>query len=418
MADPLSIAGLAFAVVQVATSVYDYVGSVKNAKEDIRRLSQEMFALKGTLDHMVAFHKSGGDDNHGPQMNAVIKLTAETLETIKKRLERRSTGLGRSVHVITWPFQKSDIDKLVAALERAKTWFMMTLMQDTTEQTRAVFSEVQHLTNIIHEDILSRQLDRMTQDVEVTIRGLSPVDPWEDHMRVSRDLVPGTGQWFMDKKFEEWAGDQLTSRPLLWVKGKSGAGKSSLFSSVVDELKRRCSPQPKQLVCCFFYCHSGNAATQVPVNVFGSLLAQLCEIRPEMASEIRPLLRPGNRLIAQTLLSISDLARLLTSALESIERCYMLVDALNETPHYRLIVSLLSKLSQICPSLRVLVTSTSNPPIKGKQILLRQMGESAVDHDIGVYVEHRLTTESSFGNLSERIKMEIKTTMTTLAHGM
>jgi hypothetical protein len=137
-----------------------------------------------------------------------------------------------------------------------------------------------------------------------------------------------------------------------------------------------------------------------------------------MLSEIRPLLKSDNHLIPQSQLSISDLARLLTSVLESFQRCYVLVDALNETPHYRHIVSLLVNFCQSCPSLRVLVTSTSDPPVKGKQIMIRQMVSNDIDHDIGVYVDHRLRTEPSFSGLSERIKTEIRLTIATGAHGM
>lgn len=137
-----------------------------------------------------------------------------------------------------------------------------------------------------------------------------------------------------------------------------------------------------------------------------------------MLSEIRPLLKPDNHLIPQSQLSVSDLARLLTSALESLPRCYVLIDALNETPHYRHIVSLLGNLCHSCPNLRVLVTSTFDPPVKGKQLLVRQMASVAIDNDIRVYVDYRLKTEPSFSGLSERIKKEIRLTMATGAHGM
>lgn len=221
MADPLSIAGLAISVVQVSSAIYEYVSSVKNAKDDIRRLSQEMFALKGTLDHMIAFQESSSRDaTDASQMEAVIMMTSDTLMSIKKRIARRSTGIGKSVQILTWPFHKGDIDKYVATLERAKTWFMMTLMQDSTDQTSAVYAEVQRLSDMVHEDIISRQLDRMTLEAEDTIRGLSPVNPADDHLRVRRDLVPGTGRWFMDKTFEAWAEVPSDNRPILWVKGK------------------------------------------------------------------------------------------------------------------------------------------------------------------------------------------------------
>lgn len=221
MADPLSIAGLAVSVLQVSTAVYEYVSSVKNAKDDIRRLSQEMFALKGILDHMIAFQESSARDlTEASQMESIIIMTSETLVTIKKRIARRNTGFGKSVQILTWPFQKGDIDKYVATLERAKTWFMMTLMQDSTDQTSAVYAEVQRLADMVHEDIISRQLDRMTMEAEDTLRCLSPVNPADDHLRVRRDLIPGTGRWFMDKVFESWVENPSSDRPILWVKGK------------------------------------------------------------------------------------------------------------------------------------------------------------------------------------------------------
>jgi hypothetical protein len=176
----------------------------------------------------MAFQQSGAADARDPpQMDAVIKMTSETLSTISKRLERRHTGFGKSIQILSWPFQKTDIDKYVATLERAKTWFIMILMQDSTEQTSVVYAEVKRLADIIHEDIISRQLDKMTLETEDTVRSLSPVNPAEDHSRVRRDLVPGTGGWFMDKTFEEWTDISSRARPILWVKGKCKQGSQS-----------------------------------------------------------------------------------------------------------------------------------------------------------------------------------------------
>jgi hypothetical protein len=250
MADPLSIAGLAVSLLQVSSVLYGYVSSVKNVKDDVRRLSQEMFALKGTLDQMSALQNSStrlvADTS---QMEAIILMTSETLAAINKRIARRTTGIGKSVQALTWPFHKGDVDKYVATLERAKTWFMMTLMQDSTDQISAVYTEVRRLSDMVHEDIISRQLDRMTTEAAGTIRSLSPVNPADDHLRIRRDLAPGTGKWFIDKAFDAWVEGSESSRPMLWVKGKckslrktfqvehssptlattAGAGKSSLL---------------------------------------------------------------------------------------------------------------------------------------------------------------------------------------------
>jgi hypothetical protein len=218
--DPVSLTGLAISVVDVATKILDYISSVKSAKDDIRRLSQELFALKGTLDQIVLF-KGNPSNNEAlaTQMDGMIAMTRETLDSIQKRLARPKTVLGKAAHTLKWPFKKSDVDQYVSALERAKTWFIMVLMQDNTETTSAVYSEMQRLAKEFHEEVLSRQLDRMLGETEHILAWLSPVNFEDDLVKADRPRVHGTGQWFLDKSFEAWA-DGSSNQPFMWITGK------------------------------------------------------------------------------------------------------------------------------------------------------------------------------------------------------
>ena len=217
--DPLSITGLAISCVDIARELYDYISTVKSAKDDIRKLSQELFALKGTLDQFVVYRKTDEKALQSPQMEGMVELTRETLDSIRKRLEKGSTKFGRAVQSLAWPFKQDEVNKLVSALERAKTWFIMVIMQDNAETTSAIYDEMKRLTNAIHEDIIARRLDRMMTETQEIIRWLASVDPEEDYQKATRDRVPGTGSWFFDKSFEDWAGSDC-SRPVLWITGK------------------------------------------------------------------------------------------------------------------------------------------------------------------------------------------------------
>ena len=104
--DPGAIVGLATTVLTVAVQLHTYVSAVKDAKEDIRRLSLELLALKGALDHFEAC--SQNDDRPSsskPDVGGMVKMTHEIVASIKKELgSEASSRLGRAYKALTWPF--------------------------------------------------------------------------------------------------------------------------------------------------------------------------------------------------------------------------------------------------------------------------------------------------------------------------
>ncbi|KAH8889867.1 ankyrin repeat protein [Thozetella sp. PMI_491] len=415
MADPLSIVGLGISIVEISSSLYDYISSVKAARDDIRRLSQELFALKGTLDQFLVFKQSDEKALQAPQMDGMVHLTREALDSIQKRLTRRKTKLGMAVQSLSWPFKKDEVDKLVQALERAKTWFILVIMQDSTETTEAIYSEMKRLANAIHEDIIARRLDRMMAETQETIQWLAPVEAQDAYQKANRDRAPGTGTWFFDKIYETWAGSSCKT-PMLWITGKSGAGKTTLFSSIVEELRKQCSVSDGGWGCGFHYCSFDNSASQLPASVFGSMLAELARMRPEIIERIRPLMRQ-NASSNRGSLSISEITEFLISGLALVDQFFILVDALNETPHQLQIVPLLLSLCRMCPNVRVLVTCTAGPQAEYPELLVQRMSGVGVDHDIQVYVQRRLSTEPSFCALSDKIQGKIRQRMAEGANG-
>ena len=118
MAEPISLVGLVVTIVDVSHTLYEYVVAVKQAKNDIRRLSQELFAIKGTLDQFLIIQKLEDEGSQTDELGEMGKFTHETLNTIHKRLEKRKSKFGQAIQALAWPFNQSEVDKLVQALER------------------------------------------------------------------------------------------------------------------------------------------------------------------------------------------------------------------------------------------------------------------------------------------------------------
>lgn len=120
----------------------------------------------------------------------------------------------------------------------------------------------------------------------------------------------------------------------------------------------------------------------------------------------------------QNNLEISQIHEIMAEIVQSLECLYILVDALNETPQSQALVAALTELCQEYPQIRVLVTCTTKPQDKSPLIKERTMKTGSVDHDIELYVQHRLSTEPSLRALSPKIQAEIKSKILSGADGM
>jgi hypothetical protein len=165
-------------------------------------------------------------------------------------------------------------------------------------------------------------------------------------------------------------------------------------------------------LCAFHYCSLDNLSSQNAPSVFGSILAQMVKVKPEMAGDIRQFRRPGVNSLA-----LPDLRSLLNSASQHFNPFYIVIDALNESTDQHDIVSTLLNLSQDFSNLRVLVTCTLEAKEDNPLIQQTRMGINAVDHDIELYVEHRLATEQSFRSLSRELRSRILSSVTSDADG-
>ncbi|EXL93273.1 hypothetical protein FOIG_13687 [Fusarium odoratissimum NRRL 54006] len=104
--------------------------------------------------------------------------------------------------------------------------------------------------------------------------------------------------------------------------------------------------------------------------------------------------------------------------LKRFDRFYLMIDALNETPHSDEVVKTLISLCKQNAKLRVLVTSTREPVQGQDLIFLKRMSERVVNSDIETYVYQRLLTECRFKSLNPTSQREVKHHIVTSSHGV
>jgi hypothetical protein len=162
------------------------------------------------------------------------------------------------------------------------------------------------------------------------------------------------------------------------------------------------------------------AASQLTSNIFGSIFAQVATTHSEVGGYFQSMRKAGTMLIPQNNMTIHQIQEAMQFVLDKdrFGRFYLMIDALNETPHSDEVVATLISLCEQNDNLRVLVTSTREPVQGQSLIFVKRMSERAVNADIETYVCQRLLTEGRFKSLNSTSQREVKHHIVTSSHGV
>lgn len=231
MADPISITGLIMDVSNILSSLINYAKSVHDARSEMRKLAEELFALKGILEHLSATQalqdtpKSEMDLDSPSRfdrnvMGSVLHTTDKFLQDLLSDLEIPSTKFKRMKQKLQWPFTQDQVNEHLARLERVKSWLILVLTADNASADRDLQRELSGLTSSLKEDLQFRQSERNQLANEELLRWIAPVSPGNSHLRASKEHRVGTGRWFIDGHLKSWLQNQDEERRLLLLVGK------------------------------------------------------------------------------------------------------------------------------------------------------------------------------------------------------
>ena len=135
--DPLSISASITALLQLTSTVIQYLNGVKGAPEDRRTIFSE---LAGVNEILLILQDEAEQAKQGDQWSSTLcslNVAEGPLDQFRRALERLAsklappaTGFKKLGKAITWPFQKEEIKEILGSIERQKSLLNLARQND------------------------------------------------------------------------------------------------------------------------------------------------------------------------------------------------------------------------------------------------------------------------------------------------
>ncbi|KAK4062292.1 hypothetical protein Trihar35433_9113 [Trichoderma harzianum] len=236
-------------------------------------------------------------------------------------------------------------------------------------------SEIKSIAKALEEQ-LRRQISAEDQ---TCLRELWSHDPYTEKKRIEDTkggFLQDSFNWILENDhFCQWFEDP--SRPLLWIRGDPGKGKTMLLCGIVDNLQKLA---PSSLVS-FFFCQATDERINNSISVLRGLIFSLVDQQRHLLKHLREhYARQGKSLFEppSAWYALSDILRSLLSELSNNQKpTCLLVDALDECVNEEDMSRLLDfivKMSNEFPYVKWVVSSRNWPQIIDK---LESLGPQA-----------------------------------------
>ncbi|KAH7187724.1 hypothetical protein DER44DRAFT_125899 [Fusarium oxysporum] len=382
MAEALGVASSVIAVVDLSAKVlslcFQYSQAVRNAKDDIEKLGEEVAAFLATTKELqtLAGGPRGKELKASQQLKSAIEDGRSRLQKLEQQLQpstRRQRMNRFGLRALKWPFESKDVKGTIEDLERCRENISLALNIDQT--------------------VLLQNVDDRTILNQLPIaHGASFDSKAEEH---NPTCLPNTRQELLDN-IEHWI-DDPDSKTVYWLNGMAGTGKSTIARTVARSRAKR-----GDLGASFFF-KRGEVDRGNLNKLMSTLAYQLALSMPEVAFFIKKALDTNPAIVAKSVKEqfekliqgpLSEAAATATAPSSVV----MVIDALDECDQeadIRLLINIFSQAKTLRPHLRVFLTSRPELPIrlgfsevKGsyQDLVLHDIPAEIVEHDIIVFL--------------------------------
>lgn len=217
MADPVSITSLVLEISKIIPRLIAYAKGVRDASSGIRRLSEELFTLKGILEHLRSqveppqVPKLGTSALVTPEpLKSTLQNANESLQLLLLDIEEPANKFKKVKQKLEWLFTQERFNAHLTRLEMVKSSLILVLTSDSHALQRDLFCEVTSLTRSLEQDLKVRNDEKTRIAHEDLLRWVAPVSPISIHQQASKARVNHTGKWFIDSIFKDWLRDDGT----------------------------------------------------------------------------------------------------------------------------------------------------------------------------------------------------------------
>ena len=469
--DPVSIVGLIVNIGEIASKLYVYGQTVKDGGFERLRLQSELFGLKGALEHISLLVKGNQDgspvtrydhssklsdvekgifiseketdadtvsvmapssiNEHQPLRSEVtyqmLKEAKSTLQVLDRRLnESRTTKAGRALARLNWPFKRDEIVSYIEHIEKIKSYFLVAMTTENTQTCAQILGEVKNLKIAVKSE---QKLREDTTRKKAISDWLCPCSTQKQQKIAIAPRHEDTGQWLCDGRFEKWLQgiDGNLNKNVLWLRAKSGSGKTVLTASCVEKSRDPMLKSPSRpLATAFFFCSVNDQNSRDPACVLGAFITQLCTAAPEswrIVEDLHAESQPAEG-GAPERIGLRDAELLLIKIAQQMSTDFqtlLILDALNESLDSRSLWISLSSIVTTVSTLKLFVSSTEDVHIDSMGTplskLVLDISTNQVQEDLVIYMDNLLTRHENLSKLPAALKKEISNELTTRANG-
>lgn len=249
---------------------------------------------------------------------------------------------------------------------------------------------------------------------EKVLKWLVTTDPSLNHNTACALHDSHTGTWVTrSKEYRDWKDG---SARFLWFHGIPGAGKTILFSYIVEDIKQSCKTLgSKDVTCSYYYCYFGRAQDEVP-HLLRWVINQLCRRSQYIPQEILDCFKTDEQP------SVPVLVQALSTVLRNFQRVYLMFDALDESLDRHNLLRLLKQLvGDSFEKLKLLATSRKEIDIEISLTPIStnmSLSNPYVDEDIRIYIQNQLQVHHKLCTWPKSLYDEISAALVKGAKGM
>ncbi|KAF8597312.1 hypothetical protein BDV93DRAFT_372673, partial [Ceratobasidium sp. AG-I] len=229
------------------------------------------------------------------------------------------------------------------------------------EFDRGVDVQTLETVEATHETVVAVQKVLLTNAQRISIDQLNP--PGSARYDSTRACLSGTRADII-KQIVDWSERRDTSEGLLWVHGQAGLGKSSIATSVCQELDGR------KLLAAGFFCKRDSSERRDPQQVLTTIVHGLALLHSGYAKLVAEAIQEDSLLCKSPIQMQYD--NLIKAPLETfpatpLANLVVIIDALDECgdkDSRRQLLAYLHQTSQLASWLKIVVTSRPNPDIQ------------------------------------------------------
>ncbi|KAM0264674.1 hypothetical protein ACHAQJ_000499 [Trichoderma viride] len=288
-------------------------------------------------------------------------------------------------------------------------------LDEIESASRILQNEVQGISSMFRENILSKKQEQCLKDLRVT-------DPRDDKYRIedtNGGLLKGAYDWIIKHNdFIAWKNEPRSR--LLWIKGDAGKGKTMLMCGIIDELQSQTtSPY-------YFFCQATDPRLNNATAILRGLIYLLADKNRRLLSYIQEKYDQAGTTLFQDTNAWAALSQMFTKLLEdpSLVNQVFMIDALDECLMDRerlldLVVknSANSRVKWIVSSRNWTEIEVQLSTLSQKVLLSLELNEQSVSEAVRFYIDYKTALLKERTGLDDETELKVREYLTDNARG-